>query len=196
MRLVLWTFGMPVEPFYLSILDRPYDPLSKWDEMIAKHGRLTGIGSSDAHEVRLFGLKIAPYEIMFQLSRTHVLIPSKTLTDRGIYDALRQGHAYLSLELIAEAKGFSFSARQGDRLVGIMGDEVAFAPDLHLVASLPSPAELTLMQDGRPIASIIGQHWDVAVTQPGTYRLEAMRHTKPWIFSNPIYVRPAAQVVD
>ncbi|MBI4343159.1 MAG: CehA/McbA family metallohydrolase [Candidatus Omnitrophica bacterium] len=196
LRLVMWTFGVPVEPFYASILDRPYDPLSKWDEMIARHGRLTGIGASDAHEVRVLGLKIAPYEIMFRLIRTHVLIPSETLTDRGVYEALRQGHVYLSIELFAEAKGFSFSAQQGDRVVGIMGDEIPWQPDLYLAVSLPAPAQLTLLRDGHPVASMTGQRWTLPVAQPGTYRVEAMRHTKPWIFSNPIYVRPAATIVD
>ena len=196
MRLVMWTFGMPVEPFYASILDRPYDPLNKWDQMIARHGRLTGIGSSDAHEVRVMGLKFAPYEIMFQLIRTHVLLPTDTLTDQGVYQALRDGHAYFAIELFTPAKGFFFAAQQEDRIVGIMGDEIPWVPGLHLAVTLPAPAQLTLMRDGQPVATITTQRWTVPVETPGTYRVEATRHDKPWIFSNPIYVRPAPTVVD
>ncbi len=190
MRLVIWTLTVPAEPFYFSILDRPYDPLSAWDAMCARHGRVVGIGASDAHEVRVLGVKFAPYEAMFQLIRTHVLIPSTSLEPEGIYDALRQGHAYFAIELTAEAKGFSFMAEDGDTVLGIMGDEVPLAPALSLSAELSTPAQLTLFRDGQPIAASTGQRWRVPVAEAGAYRLEASRHAKPWIFSNPIYVRP------
>ncbi|MBI2496190.1 MAG: PHP domain-containing protein [Candidatus Omnitrophica bacterium] len=190
LRLALWTISAPAEPFYLSILDRPYDPLAKWDELIRRHGRIVGIGASDAHEFHLFGLTFAPYTIMFQLSRTHLLIQGP-LTPEKAYDALRAGHAYFSIELSAEAKGFSLAADNGKRVLGIMGDEVLLEPDLRLTAWLPAPAQLSLFKDGQLIATTTDQAWHVPVTQPGAYRLEAARHDKPWIFSNPIYVRPA-----
>ena len=191
-RLALWTLSVPAEPFYLSIIDRPYDPLRKWDELIAQGGRVVGIGGSDAHEIRALGLKFAPYDIMFRLARTHLLIPADTLTDHAIYEALRNGRAYFSIELGVEAKGFSFVAERGTRAVGVMGDEVVLAPDLRLIAALPAAADLALFKDGQPFATASGQMWQVPITQPGTYRLEAMRLGKPWIFSNPIYVRAAA----
>lgn len=190
LRLVLWTLSVPAEPFYQSIIDRPYDPLQKWDELLSRHDRVVGIGASDAHEVRLLGVKFAPYEIMFQLIRTHVLVPaSKAFDADAVYAALGQGHAYLSLELLVEAKGFSLMAENGTQVLGIMGDVVELVPDLHLTAVLPAPAHLTLFQDGRAAATATGQRWRVPVTAPGVYRLEAARHNQPWLFSNPIYVR-------
>ncbi|MBI3320894.1 MAG: PHP domain-containing protein [Candidatus Omnitrophica bacterium] len=191
MRLVLWTLAAPAEPFYFSILDRPYDPLAKWDELIQRFGRVVGIGSSDAHEFHLLGLKFAPYQVMFQLIRTHLLVPPGRLTDQAIYDALRQGHAYLAIELLAEAKGFSLLAETDRRVLGVMGDDVTLEPGLRLSVSSPAPAELALFRDGKPIAQLTGQTWQIPVTEPGAYRLEASRHGKPWIFSNPIYIHPA-----
>ena len=196
LRLALWTITAPAEPFYFSILDRPYDPLAKWDELIRQRGRVVGIAAADAHEFHLMGLKFAPYEIMFQLARTHVLVPSPSLTPAGVYEALRQGHAYLGIELTAEAKGFSFTADNGQRVVGIMGDEIAFEPTLRLSVSLPTAAQLALFKDGRLIDMAVSSSWQIPVTEPGVYRLEAMRHGKPWIFSNPIYIRPAAKMID
>ncbi len=189
MRLVLWTFTAAAEPFYLSLLDRPYDPLATWDELISRHGRVVGIGSADAHEFHTLGLKFAPYEIMFQMARTHVLAPPGELTDQVVYAALRQGHAYLSIELAVPAKGFEFVAATGEQIRGIMGDEVVLEPELRLVASLPFPAQLALFRDGERIALTTAQAWEIPVTQPGAYRLEATRHNTPWIISNPIYVR-------
>jgi hypothetical protein len=189
LRLALWTLTVSPEPFYLSIIDRPYDPLEAWEEMIARHGRFVGIGATDAHEFHLAGLKFASYEILFQLIRTHVLVPSPSLTPEGVYEALRQGHTYLAIELTARARGFSFVALRGKRLLGVMGDEVTLQPDLVLRVTLPAPAELTLLRDGRAVHTTTAAQWQIPVTQPGVYRLEAMRHGTPWIFSNPIYVR-------
>jgi hypothetical protein len=196
LRLVLWTLTAPAEPFYFSILDRPYDPLAKWDELILQHGRLTGIGSTDAHEFHLLGATFAPYEVMFQLVRTHVLIPSDTLTPEGVYEALRAGHAYVAIELLAQAKGFAFAAVRDGKTAGTMGDEIEFGPNLALSASLPAAAELVLFRNGAVLERSTGQAWQIPVTVPGIYRLEASRHGKPWIISNPIYIRPAARVID
>jgi hypothetical protein len=196
LRLILWTLTAPADPFYFSILDRPYDPLAKWDALMQQHGRLTGIGAADAHEFRLAGITFAPYEVMFQLVRTHVLISSSTFTPEGFYEALRAGHAYLAVELVAQAKGFSFAAERKGKVVGIMGDELELAPDLTLVASLPAVAELALFRNGAVLEQHTAQTWEIPVTVPGIYRLEASRHSKPWIISNPIYVRPPARVID
>ena len=190
-RLVLWTLTVPTEPFYLSILDRPYEPLHQWDVLIPRHGKVVGIGSADAHEYRVFGLKFAPYEVMFRFVRTHLLIPSAALTESLIYDALRKGHAYCAFELAAEARGFTFAAHRDETLLGIMGDEVTFQPGLSLSVSLPAAAVMTLFKDGQSILTSIGMSWEIPLDSPGVYRLEVMRHNKPWIISNPIYVRPA-----
>ena len=192
-RLVAWTFTVPPDIFYLSLLDRPYDPLRTWDGLIPRHGRVVGIGSADAHEFHLLGLKFAPYEIMFRFVRTHLLIPSATLTKEGVYDALRRGHAYAAIELVTEAKGFTFLVEDDTRVLGVMGDEVAFQPGLKLTAALPAVAEMMLFRDGEVLEKTIGQSWQVPVTQPGVYRLEATRHTKPWIISNPIYIQSPEQ---
>ena len=190
-RLALWTIMAPAESFYDSIIDRPYDPLAKWDALIRQRGKIVGIGGSDAHEIHLFGLKFAPYEIMFQMVRTHLLIPSGTLTPELVYVALRQGHAYVAIELLGNAKGFSFTADDGQHLLGIMGDEVRFTPRVRLNVTLPDSAEMTLFHNGRSIQTASGSTWHIPVTQPGAYRIEVTRQGKPWIFSNPIYILPS-----
>ncbi|MBI3323921.1 MAG: CehA/McbA family metallohydrolase [Candidatus Omnitrophica bacterium] len=190
LRIALWSLAMPADTVFLSLLDRPYDPLAKWDQMIARHGRVVGIGSADAHEVRALGLRIAPYELMFKLIRTHVLLPKDTpLSAQSFYPALQAGHAYFSVDLLADAKGFVFMADDGRSVQGILGDAVALIPDLRITAILPAPAQLELFKDGRPVAKTVGRLWHIPITQPGAYRLEASRHNQPWIFSNPIYIR-------
>ena len=192
-RIALWGIGVPPDPLFLSMIDRPYDPLSTWDEMLRRHDRVVGIGSADAHEfhVPLVGIKIAPYEIMFKLVRTHVLLPEgEDLSPETFYDALGRGHAFFSIDLLADGFGFAFFADDGKQVVGIQGDEVPLAPGLRLTAVLPAAAQLTLFLDGQAIASTTETVWHIPVTKSGTYRLEASRYNRPWIFSNPIYVRP------
>ncbi|MBI4353919.1 MAG: CehA/McbA family metallohydrolase [Candidatus Omnitrophica bacterium] len=191
LRLALWTLTVSPEPFYLSIIDRPYDPLTKWDQLIQEHGRVVGIGSVDAHEFHVWGLKFAPYEMMFQMVRTHLLVPTTPLTPELVYEALRHGHAYLEINLVADAqRSFTFFAHDGRQVLGLMGDEVPLTPHLQLSAHVPRVAQLTLFKDGQSVSTETTDVWQVPVTEPGAYRLEASLNGKPWLFSNPIYVRP------
>lgn len=188
-RLILWTLMASPESFYLSLLDRPYDPLRTWDTLIKRHGRVVGIGASDAHQIHVAGMTFAPYTIMFRLARTHVLVPDDRLTPEALYAALRQGHTYFSIELASLARGFVFAAEDGQRVHGIMGDTVALTPGLHLYASAPGIGEIALLRDGTFITRTTGAKLRVPVTEPGVYRVEVSQAGTPWIFSNPIYVQ-------
>ena len=189
LRIAAWSIALPADAVFLSILNRPYDPLSKWDELLAR-GKVVGIGAADAHEIHVMGLKIAPYEMMFKLVRTHVLQPRGTpLSAASLYDALRRGHAYVAIDLVTDARHFAFMADNHTDVLGVMGDDVALTPNLELTTILPATAQVTLFKDGKPIASVTERAWRVPVTEPGVYRVEASLHGKPWIFSNPIYVK-------
>ncbi len=192
LRIVLWGLTVPPDQLFLSFVDRPDDPLATWDRLLREHPKVVGIGSSDAHEFRIMGVKIAPYDIMFKLVRTHVLLPEGTaMAEPALYESLRAGHAYFSIDLVADASGFSFFADNGREVFGIMGDDVPRSDNLQVTAVLPAPAQLTLIKDGQQFAEITGRVWHVPIKEPGIYRLEAALHGKPWIFSNPIYVKPA-----
>lgn len=190
-RLALWTLTAAAEPFYLSILDRPYDPIAKWDELIQRFGRVVGIGSVDAHEFHALGVKFARYEDLFQMARTHVLIPSSELSAAATYEAYRKGHVYIGIAIMGNPSGFTFMATDSKNVLGIMGDEVALAEELELTVLTAAAAQLTLYKDGQIADARIGARWHIPVKEPGVYRVEASRHGKPWIISNPIYVRPS-----
>jgi hypothetical protein len=195
-QVAMWTMSDAPVSSYLSLLERPDYPLRTWDALIARHGRVVGLGGADAHEFHLFGMTFAPYDQMFRMVRTHVLLPTSTLTAETIYDALRRGHAYVGVPLVAQTAEFSFMIHDGHAVLGIMGDEVVFQPGLQLSARLPLSGELTLFRDGKEIANAEGQTWEHGVSSPGVYRLEVSREGKPWLFSNPIYVRPTVAVAD
>ena len=194
LRVALWGLTVPPHPLYLSFVDRPDEPLARWDALIREHGRVVGIGSSDAHELHLLGVKIAPYDVTFKVVRTHLLLPAGTpMSAPAVYDALRAGHAYFAIDLLADARGFTFMADDDQRVLGVMGDEVKLTDPMQLTVILPQSAHLALFKDGNVAATSVGRVWHIRVKEPGSYRVEISRNGTPWIFSNPIYIRAPSE---
>lgn len=191
LRLMLWALLLPPEAMYLSVVDRPSEALRLWDDLTQRR-RFVGIGGADAHEIRVLWMTIGPYEMLFRMVRTHVIAP--TLTPETLYAALRDGHAYIGLETEHNATGFMFLARRGDQRLGLMGDELVWQSGLELVIIMPEPARINLLRDGRVVATSAERIFVYPADQPGVYRVEVERDHRPWIFSNPIYLRPPREV--
>jgi hypothetical protein len=174
----------------------PRRNLNAWDEL-CRDRRVVAVGGLDAHQfgkrVRGFvPLRLMGYARSFRFIRTHVLCsqaPSGELEhDReGIYAALRAGRCYIAVDAIAPARGFAFEA---DDLT--MGQE-APAGRRTMRARTPLPARLSLLRDGRPVATSEGTSLEHEVEERGVFRIEAQRWSKgrkrTWILSNPIYLR-------
>jgi hypothetical protein len=110
--------------------------------------------------------------------------------DRGqVYEALREGRCYVSVDSLGSPGGFGFEA---DDIP--MGAETA-AGRRTLRARTPADAKLRLLRDGREIAGGLGRSLEAEVEEPGVYRVEVVRHAggreRTWILSNPIYLRGA-----
>jgi hypothetical protein len=80
------------------------------------------------------------------------------------------------------------------KLAAIMGDELKLADGVKLTAKLPLPAYVRLLRHGEEVAKSEGRaEFAFDVKERGAYRLEAWLtldgELRPWIFSNPIYVR-------
>ena len=126
--------------------------------------------------------------------------------------ALASGHCYMAYDNYADPTGFTFEASPAQashpRLpVALMGDALSAPsgspPALVLTAQSPRTRSMVrLYKDGRLVAAARGGRLDYAVRGPGVYRVEVFLYkrrvgnvcfgAKPWIFSNPIYVQPAA----
>ena len=74
----------------------------------------------------------------------------------------------------------------------MMGDEHAFEGPTDLVVQIPEVAELAVLKDGKPISTATGTSLALRADGPGVYRVEARYEGKPWIYTNPIYLRPGA----
>jgi hypothetical protein len=146
-------------------------------------------------------LDFDPYDRSFRNVSTHVL--SASLVEPAIRAALRAGHVYVSHDWICDPTGFRFELNPGpDSDAGraggpgprvLMGDEVKLTGGRSLIAQFPIPCRVRLIQNGNPIAEGSGDRFDHRVRNAGVYRvegwLELAGELRPWIYSNPIYVR-------
>jgi len=130
-----------------------------------------------------------PYYRSFRNVTTHILAPE--LTEAAIRAALQQGHAFVSHDWMCDATGFSFL--MSAPLRSIMGDEVKLAPGQKLLARFPVACHIRLLRNGKVIADRESDQLEHTIPSPGVYRVEGWLkldgEDRPWVYSNPIYVR-------
>jgi hypothetical protein len=137
-------------------------------------------------------LDIDPYHRSFRNMSTHIL--ARELNETAIRSALGTGRAYVSHDWMCDPTGFRFewiSATAGPG--GLMGDEPKFAPGQTLVARFPVSCHIRLLSGGRLVAEQSGDRLELPIKAPGVYRIEGWLpvggEERPWLYSNPIYVR-------
>ena len=194
---VLWSQRSYPDLIFALYLQRPDENLKKWDQALA-HARLTATGGNDAHSnigvslkdsagKTLLGIQLDPYATSFRLVRMHVLIEQgKTLDAVSLMEALRAGHCYIGFDFLGDASGFVFEADNGK----IQGDEVSLSASTRLRVQSPVPGRIVILKDGAVWNDESGiTNKEVAITERGVYRVEVYLMNRPWILSNPVYVR-------
>lgn len=205
----LWSYWSYPDLMFARFFERPAGELKRWDELIAaKNQRIVAIAGADAHAnvgfrlgdytgKRLIGVHLDPYERTFRLVRTHVLIEKESpLTEETLLAGIRSGHCYIAFDIFGDATGFTFTAdnNQGRR---IMGDEIQLLDGVRLLVTTPVKSRILLIKDGRVIGDEDGaSRKEFPIVERGVYRVEvyltqlgSLIKDKPWIISNPIYVR-------
>ena len=202
----LWSYRSYPDLMFANFFSRPSDNLRRWDDAISASGRkLVAIAGSDAHSnvgfglsdstgKQILGVKLDPYERSFRTVRTHVLIKRDTpLKRESLLEAIRLGHCYISFDIFSDAKGFEFRTLQSGK---IMGDEASLSSNPKLLARTNVAARFVLLKDGSRAAEISGLSAEFPINTSGVYRIEAYLDSlpppataKPWVISNPIYVR-------
>jgi len=138
----------------------------------------------------VFELDLDPYERAFRPVSTHLL--NRELTEYNVREALEAGRAYVAFDWFADPTGFVAEINRGDE-VWPLGSEVPFRNDLRLRAEAPLETTFKVICDGETIFERTADRLDVPVSKPGNYRVEAwlklVGELRPWILTNPIYVR-------
>ena len=129
-----------------SLLIRgPFRPTLKlWDRLIAREGRMNGIGNSDAHGIVVrrgpIHKTIFDYAYLFRCVNTHLLIDKPLTRDfatdkRMVLDALRAGRAFVGYDLGRSSRGFSFMAASGTARAEMGEDFKRRSPKGRLLSS-------------------------------------------------------------
>ncbi|MBN2061537.1 MAG: PHP domain-containing protein [Deltaproteobacteria bacterium] len=177
------------------------ETISFWDGL-NRTRRVVAIGTSDAHgaEFRIGPIRFIPltYDFLFNTINVHVLIRRKIHGDfstakTDIYDALKEGRLFIAHDSLCASKGFRFFFLSDDGSDLVMGEEGKFHTG-SIIVELPESGETRIYKDG-----IVAGRWRSSevvypVKEKGVYRVEVYRHLpvfgwRPWIFTNPIYLR-------
>jgi hypothetical protein len=138
----------------------------------------------------VFELDLDPYERSFRHVSTHLLM--NELSRESVWEALKAGRAYVAFDWMADPTGFVFRADRGDESWPL-GGEVPGPGSLRLRAAAPLAGTIKLVRNGKIVAERQGTTLDETVDEPGVYRVEVWLaiagEPRPWILSNPIYVR-------
>jgi len=136
-------------------------------------------------------LDFDPYERSLRYVSTHIL--AHELSEAAVRDALKQGHAFVAHDWLCDSTGFAFVATTGGERAAIMGDDVKLGERLMLSVATPVKCTMKLIRNGEVLQTVNTNRMDFDVKTPGVYRIEAWLEVageqRPWIYSNPIYVR-------
>ncbi|NLX11479.1 MAG: CehA/McbA family metallohydrolase [Chloroflexi bacterium] len=177
--------------------------LALWDELLSMGQRVVGIGGADAHGTTYtFGPvshTIFPYDFLFSCVNTHILtkfpLRGDLQRDRALlYDALREGRAFIGYDVPGPTRGFRFSA-QGQNTSAIMGEGIRLGHGITLQVLAPARARIKIICHGEVVAEDRNvENLTHVVSHEGAYRVEVWQSyhgiERAWILSNPIYVEP------
>lgn len=204
----LWSYYSYPELVLAKYFYRPDANLKQFDE-VTKARKSVLFAGTDAHSnigFHLFGddagnkivnLKIDRYATIFRAMRNHVLIEKdQPLTTETLLRALKNGRAFVGLDVLSDTRGFTFTAENRAE-TKTMGDEIALSENTNLKISAPQTARFVVFKNGEKIHEETGAaQINFPVKEKGTYRAEVYLAAlgtpfdkMPWIISNPIYVK-------
>ncbi|MBX7232388.1 MAG: hypothetical protein K1X29_09915 [Bdellovibrionales bacterium] len=213
-----WSFlwSMIIFPFneqlsLLRLFTDPIDEVQLWDELNIKRKTL-GIAGVDSgtilHFGQTFSFHFPSYKTLFSLVSNHILLNSELTGDlvadrKKIINALALGQFYFSLDILGNPKGFNarILSEKGESFS--LGSELTWRRglqlEIHLSQKPQVPFEVEVYKDGEKIFQTNATETKTPIPSPGVYRVKVRvipnlpfpkgKKWKPWIFTNPFYVR-------
>lgn len=195
---------------FLNIYSNPDDELNLWDQLNKKQRVVGFAGNDTTAKVPLSDekyLKFPSYETSFGLVSNHVLLQTELTGDykkdkQKIFNALREGQFYMSLDFLGNPRGFYAEVQDGDKIY-YMGSEIPMKKDLKLVIELPkgmkAPFQVNVKKDGESYSTSTSNKTILNLSAPGIYRIEVRVNPKlpiprgdrwvPWIYTNNFIIK-------
>ena len=135
-----------------------------------------------------------PYWVSMRNTSTHIL--AAELSEAAVRTAVAAGHVYVSHDWMADPTSFRLYLRgTGGGIEALMGEEVPLRPGLTLAAEFPLECHIRVLRDGVELAWSRHSQVEHPIERAGVYRVEGWLEVdgemRPWIYSNPLYVRAA-----
>lgn len=178
------------------------ETLAFWDNL-CMHDKVVAIGGSDAHGsfVKVGPFRLIPfsYDFLLKTINIHILVNRKLSREfaeakEQIYEAMKAGRLFIAHDGLFQARGFRFDylSEEGSQL--FMGELGEIGTGGTFVVELPKEGEIRLIRNGERIKTRRGKEAFFRVLDAGVYRIEVFLRAfpfgwRPWIFSNPIYLR-------
>ena len=207
--LIYCPFNFPAA--IMQLYQYPADALKMWDEQTSQR-HFTGIYASDAHQsIRVWGrhlFKFPKAVDVLPVAHDHIILTTPFSGDFSqdkprLYEAIRQGRLYFSIDTLQDATGFLFWARQENK-TALMGDQLQAGVKTDFFVKLPQQvslknAAINVYHNGTKIIDhALGPEYAFKAVLPGSYRIEVevdiptfwgFGKRVTWIYSNPIYLR-------
>src|SRR5437588_509889 len=207
----LWSYWSYPDLLFATFYARPDANLKKWDEInAAGQQRTYAVAGNDAHANvglalqeqtgdKILEIKLDPYERSFRVVRNHVLVEKgEPLGEENLLSALRRGHSFIAFDLFGDSSGFRFTADNGTD-PRTMRDEIALPDAGKVTLRVRSPVKCRMLffRDGQALQELKDStQAELSVDRKGVYRVElyldqlgGFLEGKPWVISNPIFVR-------
>jgi len=207
----IWSFLIyPFNPelAFLRLFQRAEKEILLWEELNNERLRIAFAGTDAESRFNFLKtpLKFPAYENLFKIVSNHILIRSELTGDYDkdqpkVFNAIKSGQFYLSLDMIGDPKGFLFYL-QTPRDKVFMGSTVKYISNSKLIIDLPDnikvPIKIKIYRNNSEQTSLTDKKNIYDITKPGIYR--AVVFTKislpfpegrkwfPWIFTNSIKV--------
>lgn len=209
---VFWSFV--ILPFnvnyaFLRLFREPLEETSLWDKVSSErpfYGFAGADASARAVPLANVSIRFPSYQRAMSLVGNHILLNSELTGNfpkdrQKVYQALRNGNFYFSLDLLGDPRGFIAFILEKDKQ-HLMGSQIPFRPGLKLVARLGRPPtsfyEIILFKNGEREEIVNAPEMNYEITSPGRYRI-AVRVSPlfplpdakkwiTWIYSNPFFV--------
>ncbi|MCB4792229.1 MAG: CehA/McbA family metallohydrolase [Elusimicrobia bacterium] len=177
------------------------ETLFRWDEL-NKTRKISGYGEIDNHNSKkqYFGLffKIFPFDFAFSTIRTHLVLNEALNNDyerakEQIYGAIKSFSLYVCQERWNKTGGFVFSIKNSKNSAYYGGEINILNEDTKLEVLLPSKGKIRVICNGGIIKEEVSKRIEIKIENAGIYRVEIYQKKlgfyKPWIYSNPIWVK-------
>lgn len=209
----LWT--LLIYPFHpqwalVRLFEYPEREIDLWDQLNKKRKTLAFAGTDAQGEIKIANNYYFPfpsYSTLFSVVRNHVLLNSELTGDeksdrQKVFGALESGRSYLSLDMLANPKGFLAQIEDAQGKIYPMGSQLQWQGGQSFVVHLPQkpivPFDVMIFKDGKKMMISNSKETRYQIPGPGIYRalvrviptfpIPDGKKWVPWIFTNSFYL--------